>query len=61
MKRSEMMILSIIGAIGMYLLFLVGGPILAWFFLMVAAFIGECVEVIANRMERILSTLEDKA
>lgn len=60
MKRSEMMILSIIGAIGAYLIFLIGGGTLAWFFLMVAAFIGECVEVLAGRIERVLTMIEEQ-
>ncbi len=60
MKQSERMVLVIIGVIGSLLMFLIGGGTLAWFFLMVAAFIGECVEVIANRMEKILTTLESQ-
>ena len=60
MKQKERTILVIIGTIGAYLLFLMGGITLAWFFIMVAGFVGECVEVVANRMERILNTLEDK-
>ena len=59
MKQSERTVLVIIGVIGMVLMFLIGGVTLAWLFLMVAAFIGECVEVIANRMEKILTTLEN--
>ena len=60
MKRIERTILVIIGLIGFTVLSLGHYYVTAWVFLMAVAFIGECIEVIASRMEKILTILESK-
>lgn len=60
MKQKERTVLVIIGVIGMAILFFKGYYAIAWVFLMAAAFVGECTEVIASRMERILVVLENQ-
>lgn len=60
MKQRERTILVIIGGVGAAILSVNGYFTIGWVFLMAVAFIGECTEVIANRMEKILTALEDQ-
>ena len=60
MKQSERTLLVITGLIGATIFFLKGDPAVGWLFIMAVAFIGECTEVIASRIEKILTILESK-
>ena len=60
MKQIERTVLVITGLIGAAILFLIGEHAIGWLFIMAAAFIGECTEVIASRMKKILTILESK-
>jgi len=60
MKQSERTLLVITGVIGAALLFFKGDHTIGWIFIMAVAFIGECTEVIASRIEKILTILESK-
>ena len=61
MKQSERTVLVITGIIGAAILsYLKGDFAIGWLFIMAVAFIGECTEVIASRMEKILAILESR-
>jgi len=60
MKQSERTVLVITGVIGAAIFFLKGNHAIGWLFIMAAAFIGECTEVIASRMEKILTILKSQ-
>ena len=58
MNHAERVVLSIIGAIGTAIIGYMGYYAFAGAFLMVLAFIGEGIDVIVRRLDKIVTTLE---
>ena len=60
MKQAEITTLVIVGVAGAVPLFLSGNSLGGWLFIMGVAALGECTDVLARKMEKLLQTTEDR-